>query len=93
MVEEPSTPPPELDALARRVIEVIAKEGEIATERISLDTTFEELGFDSLDGINLAFALEEAFDVRIPDEAVRLVRDVRHVVANLRPLVGGAGTE
>ncbi|NDG88979.1 MAG: acyl carrier protein, partial [Gammaproteobacteria bacterium] len=35
--------------LAERVIAVIRKSAEIPMENITLDTTFEELGFDSVD--------------------------------------------
>ena len=33
------------------------------------DKTLEELGIDSFDGINLLYALEEEFNVSLPDDA------------------------
>ena len=56
------------DELIARVTAVIAKTQKIPPESVTIDKTFEELKIDSLDGINILFALEEEFDVDIPDE-------------------------
>jgi len=66
--------------LTQRVIGIIARTQRIPPDRITLDSTFEELRIDSLDGINILFALEEEFDVNIPDEP-RGIRNMRQVVA------------
>jgi acyl carrier protein len=79
--------PSELDPLAQRVISVIAKRQGMAPDALGIDSTFEELGFDSLDGFNIVFALEEEFHVSISDEAVRDIASVRQAVESLRPLV------
>lgn len=79
---------PTLDPLTRQVIAALAEVRNVPAETIQPDSSFEELGVDSLDGINLAFALEEQFDIEIPDEAVQSVGSVRDVVDRLRPLVG-----
>lgn len=76
------------DSLTARVIQALAELRGVPAASIGTDSTFEELGVDSLDGINLAFALEEMFDIEIPDEAVQSVRSVGEVVERLRPLVG-----
>lgn len=68
------------DELTQRVIAVIAKTQKLPLERITLDSSFEELRIDSLDGLNILFALEEEFDVNIPDEP-REIRNMRHVLA------------
>jgi acyl carrier protein len=75
------------DDLSRQVIRVIAETQRIPPERISIDSTFEELNIDSLDGINIIFALENEFDVMIPDEGVQHLRSVRETVAGLRHLL------
>lgn len=81
---------PELDPLARRVIEVIATKQGKDPAKIRLDDTFEELGFDSLDGINIVFALEESFSITIPDSVVQEITSIRMAVEKLRPLIEGA---
>jgi acyl carrier protein len=56
------------DELIARITNVIAKTQRIPPESVTIDSTFEELKIDSLDGINIVFALEAEFDVNIPDE-------------------------
>lgn len=73
--------------LGRRVIRVIAQTQRIPPERISLESTFEELKIDSLDGINIIFSLENEFGISIPDEGVQNMRSVRETVAGVRRLL------
>ena len=79
-----------LDSLAQRVIDIIADKGGKPPEAIGLDTTFEELGFDSLDGINIVFALEDTFAISIPDAIAQEITSIRMAVEKLRPLVEGS---
>ena len=77
-------PEPEL---ASRVAAVIAKTQKIPLESVTLDKTFEELKIDSLDGINLLFAVESEFDIDIPDDAARQIRSVREMVEGIEKLI------
>jgi acyl carrier protein len=77
----------EINGLATKVIQVIAETQRIPIDLISPDSTFEQLRIDSLDGINIIFALENAFDVSIPDEGVQNMRSVEQVVEGVRKLV------
>ncbi len=70
-----------------RVIGVIAKTQRIPLEAVSIDSTFEELKIDSLDGINLIFALENEFSVDIPDEDARAVKSVRQMAEGISHLL------
>ena len=78
---------PDTNGLDERVFAVIAKTQRIPIESISLDSTFEELKIDSLDGINIVFELENAFNVAIPDDGVQNMRTVRETVDGIRKLV------
>ena len=51
------------ESVATRVINVFAKFKKVNPEDIKMDTSFDELGLDSLDGLNLIFELEEEFDI------------------------------
>jgi acyl carrier protein len=73
--------------LKTRVIKVIAKTQRIPPETVSIDSTFEELKIDSLDGINLIFALESEFNVDIPDDDARAIRSVRQMAEGIAQLV------
>jgi acyl carrier protein len=77
----------EPDDLGARVIRVIAQTQRIAADTVSLDSTFEELKIDSLDGINIVFAIENEFGVSIPDEGVQTMRSVRETVDGVRKLL------
>jgi acyl carrier protein len=80
----------ELNSLTAEVIRVIAETQRIPIETVSIDSTFEELKIDSLDGINIVFALENAFRIEIPDEAMNTMRSIRDVVAGVSRLISQA---
>jgi acyl carrier protein len=86
-----SPAPPLPDELAQRAISVIARVQRVPIEKISVDSTFEELGMDSLDGVNILFALEEEFNVNIPDEQAKEIRGVRQMVEGIGKLLAAGG--
>jgi acyl carrier protein len=79
------------DELIARVTGVIAKTQHIPPESVTIDSTFEELKVDSLDGINLLFAMEGEFDIDIPDDAARQIRSVRQMVEGIEKLLALKG--
>jgi acyl carrier protein len=75
------------ETVEERVRRVFAEFKKVPVEEITMDTTFEELGFDSLDGLNLVFELEEEFDLTVPDDKVQEMRSVRQAVEGIEMLV------
>ncbi len=73
--------------LSERVIRVIAETQKSSADLIGAESTFEELKFDSLDGINILFALENEFDINIPDEAARQIKSIPEMVAGIEKLI------
>jgi len=73
--------------LISRVTRVIASTQKIPPETVTIDKSFEELKIDSLDGINILFALEGEFDVDIPDDAARSIRTIREMVEGIEKLL------
>lgn len=73
--------------LAERVLSVIARTQDVPRDRLRLDSSFEELGFDSLDGFNILFALEEEFDIDIPDDAAREATSLADIVAGIESAI------
>jgi len=73
--------------LAARVIQVIAKTQHLPPESITIDQTFAELKFDSLDGMNILFAIENEFDISIPDDQAVQIKSVREMVGGIAKLV------
>lgn len=51
---------------------------------VTLETTFEELNADSLDIVELIMALEEEFDLDIPDEEAEKIRTVGDAVSYIK---------
>jgi len=74
-------------AVLERVLRTLADTQKLPLEQVTPDATFEQLNIDSLDGINILFALENEFDINIPDESARLVRDVRQLAAGVQKLI------
>jgi acyl carrier protein len=82
------------ETLAAKVMAEIAAVKRIPIESITLDSTFEELQMDSLDAMNVLFALEEQFGISIPDEAANSIKDIRSTIAGVeRILAETAGTQ
>jgi acyl carrier protein len=75
------------EELVTRVAGVIAKTQKIPAESVTLDKTFEELKIDSLDGINILFALESEFNIDIPDDAAREIKTVRQMTEGVEKLL------
>jgi acyl carrier protein len=74
----------ELDPLEQKVVGLIAQKKRIEPGRITLDSTFQELGIDSLDGMDLLFTFEESFGLSIPDDAAHRMQSVREVTTAIR---------
>jgi acyl carrier protein len=75
------------DDLVQRVLRVIATTKHIPAETVTLDSEFESLGIDSMDAVEILFALENEFDVTIPDDEVRTVRNVRQMCEGVERLL------
>jgi acyl carrier protein len=73
--------------VTEEVLDVIAQTQRIPREKITLDSRFEELGMDSMDAVNILFALEEKFDITIPDEAAKRIRSIREMVDGVQRMV------
>lgn len=78
--------------LTARVIAEIASVKRIPTDKITIDSTFDELAIDSLDATNLLFSLEEEFGVSIPDAEARQIRNVRDAVDQVDRLLAAKTT-
>lgn len=80
------------DDLTRRVLRIIAETQRKDPSQVTIDSSFEELGIDSMDGVNIIFALENEFNINVPDEEVKTIRSVRDMVEGVRKLAGQSTT-
>ena len=75
------------EEVSARVLRIIADNQRKDVSLVTIDSSFEELGIDSMDGVNIVFALENEFDINVPDEEVKSIRSVRDMVEGVRTLV------
>ena len=65
--------------MEQKVIELLADHFSLDTADITAETSFEELGIDSLDVVEFVMTLEDEFDVQI--EAAQAGKTVGELVA------------
>jgi len=75
------------ETIQSRVLKVIANTQRIPLERVKPDSTFEELGIDSMDSINILFDLESEFDIEIDDEDAKKIHTIHEMVEGVTYLV------
>lgn len=75
------------EELTQRVIKVIANTQHMPLDKIAPESNFAELGIDSLDGINILFAIENEFNVNIPDEGAQAIKSVQEMVEGIAKLL------
>jgi acyl carrier protein len=75
------------DDLIQRVVKVIATSKRIPLETVTIDSDFAQLNIDSMDAVEILFALENEFELSIPDDAVRSVRNVRQMCEGIDKLL------
>ena len=68
-------------ALFEDVAKVVAEQLSIEVSEIKAESKFtEDLGADSLDVVELVMALEEQFDIEIPDEKAEGIKTVQDAI-------------
>jgi len=75
------------DELIQGVLKVIATSKRIPLETVTIDSEFVQLNIDSMDAVEILFALENEFDISIPDDQVRSVRNVRQMCEGVEKLL------
>ncbi|HXV35984.1 MAG TPA: acyl carrier protein [Myxococcota bacterium] len=71
--------------LEDRVSAIIVEQLGVAAGELTPEASFiEDLGADSLDIVELVMAMEEEFDVEIPDEDAERMRTIKDVTAYLK---------
>jgi acyl carrier protein len=67
--------------ITSRVIAVVADQLSVEVAEIRPESSFQDdLGADSLDLVELIMAMEEAFDIKIDDEAAQKLKTVQLAV-------------
>ena len=83
--DSPVRPPDAV--LEQTVIGIIARKKKLDLAAVSRASTFQDLGIDSLDGIDLVFTFEDEFNVSIPDHVVQKMKSVGQAIDALREVL------
>jgi acyl carrier protein len=76
-------------ALEERVAEIIVQQLGVAREEVVAEASFiDDLGADSLDIVELVMAMEEEFNIEIPDEDAEKIQTIGAAIAYLRGKLG-----
>ena len=68
-----------------KVKDIIVEQLGVTPEKVTPEASFiDDLGADSLDTVELVMALEEAFDIQIPDEAAEKMERVGDAIRYLK---------
>ncbi|HUP63692.1 MAG TPA: phosphopantetheine-binding protein [Thermoanaerobaculia bacterium] len=77
------------DDLEWRILEVVREQKTLPDIPLTAETPLADLGVDSLDALNILFALEEAFSITIPDEQSRGIRTIGDLKRVIEGAMGG----
>ena len=68
-------------SVEQKVKEIICEQLGVSEEEVTPEASFiEDLGADSLDIVELVMAMEEEFEVEIPDEEAEHIKTVKDAV-------------
>lgn len=67
-----------------KIKSIVVDQLGVDADEVTLETTFEDLNADSLDVVELVMAIEEEFDIEIPDEDAEKIRSVGAAVEYIK---------
>jgi acyl carrier protein len=71
-----------------KVKTIVAEQLDVAADAVKPEASFaNDLGADSLDTVELVMALEEAFDIEIPDEVAEQIDTVEKAVNHIEKAI------
>tara|TARA_B100000029_G_scaffold514697_1_gene618501 strand:+ start:5032 stop:5268 length:237 start_codon:yes stop_codon:yes gene_type:complete len=71
-----------MSSIEERVNKIIIEQLGVNSDQVTAEASFvDDLGADSLDTVELVMALEEEFDVEIPDDEAEKITRVKEAVA------------
>lgn len=71
--------------LEDRVTEIIVEQLGVSKEEVVPEASFiDDLGADSLDIVELVMAMEEEFDIEIPDEDAEKIQTIHDAISYIR---------
>ena len=79
----------DLDKIQETVQRIVAEQLQVKAEDVQSESSFiDDLGADSLDTVELVMALEDEFDIEIPDEIAEQISTVADAVKYIAERTG-----
>ncbi len=72
--------------IEQKVVAILHDQKTLPDEPIDPGQLLSELGLDSLDALNMIFAVEETFDIKISDDQARAIRTLSQMVDTIEGL-------
>lgn len=76
------------DTIFEKIATILSTKKGINKETILIESSFEELGLDSLDAVELISDLEDEFNVTIPNVELQSIKTIRQAVDGLQKAMG-----
>jgi acyl carrier protein len=77
------------EMIFEKIATLLSSKKGVNKELIHIDSTFEELGLDSLDSIELIADMEDEFNVSIPNTELQEIKTIRNAVDGLSKAMNG----
>ncbi len=77
--------------IEKKVIRTLTDMLGMSDGDVTIDSTKESLNMDSLDDVEFIMAIEEEFDLEIPDEEAERLTTVKQTVECVASMMGGKG--
>lgn len=80
-----------MSSIEERVKKIVAEQLSVGEDQVTPEASFvDDLGADSLDTVELVMALEEEFEIDIPDEEAEKIVSVQDAINYIQSAAGSA---
>jgi acyl carrier protein len=76
------------ESIFEKIATILSTKKGIDKESILIESSFEELGLDSLDAVELISDLEDEFNVTIPNVELQSIKTIQQAVVGLQKAMG-----
>ncbi|HUU80058.1 MAG TPA: acyl carrier protein [Acidobacteriota bacterium] len=78
-----------MEAVQEKVRKIVCEQLDVAEKDVVPDASFvDDLGADSLDQVELIMAMEEEFDISIPDEDAEKIVTLKDAIEYIKRAIG-----
>ena len=67
--------------IEQKLIAIVRQEKDVPEDLLRAETSLADAGIDSLDSLTILFAIEEQFNIQVPDDKARAMRTFGDMIA------------